>query len=179
MSRLLAAWDELLQSALDGDFDEQQAAIFQIGLILERHNPAITGEQDIYDEELSRDLQRLMLAKDRLVDTINKLLNWATTRKAPADACLFAVSHAPASLVLRPFFAFLVKRGAALDDAAAYVATQIIDDCVRQEPQQVAKMPSLDTVIALLEDWQDAEDDLLADKALFSSRRLNNLMGQA
>ena len=134
MSRLLAAWDELLKTTLQGDYDEQQASIFQIGLILERHNPAIAGEQDLYDEELSRDLQRLMLAPDRLIDTITTLLDWAATRKAPADACLFAVSHAQTSLLLQPFFVYLMKHGASLDDTAAYLAAQIIDDCVRQQP---------------------------------------------
>ena len=179
MNRLLAAWDELLQSALEGDFDEQQAAIFQIGLILERHNPAIAGEQDIYDEELSRDLQRLMLSSDRLVDTINTLLNWAAMRKAPADACLFAISHAQTSLLLQPFVTYLTKYGASLDDTAAYLAVQILDDCVRQQPQQVTRVPSLEQIMTLLDDWQDAEDDLLADKALFTARRLEKLIGQS
>ncbi|MCA9881334.1 MAG: hypothetical protein KC708_00105 [Anaerolineae bacterium] len=178
MSRFLEAWDQLLDSALDADYDEQQMALFQIGLIFERHNPALAGDQEIYDEELSRELQRLMLSKDRLTDAINMLLGWAANNRLPADACLYAVSRADSLIYLQPFLEFLRKQGTRLKDDAAYQAVQILDTCARNHADRIAQVAPAD-LSQLLEQWQDSEDDLLADKAAFVAKRLQNILGSA
>lgn len=179
MSKLLAAWDELLDQAENGDYDEQQDALFQIGLILERHNPAIEGENDLYEESLSRELLRLTLAPSRQTEVLNQLLAWASQDASVADACLYAVSRADVKLMIGHLLEFLHQQGARLKPDAAYQAVTALDICIRSGKQVVIDALATNKPDALLDEWQDDDDDLLADKAMFTLRRMNNLLGDS
>lgn len=176
---MLEAWETLLEQAENGDYDEQQDALFQIGLILERHNPAIEGEPDMYEEALSRELLRLTLAPSRQADAINDLLKWAIQDAAAADACLYAVSRAEVGLVIEPLLQFIQRQGPKMNDEVAYQTVVALDTCLRQGLDAVKQALAKYDPTAQLDEWQDADDDLLADKALFALRRVNHLLGQA
>lgn len=165
MSRIMEAWENLLREAISKDYDDQQNAVFQIGLVLQRHNPYVVPESDIYEDSLSRELLRLTLNESRQTDTVIYLAQLVKNYPKQADSFLFALSNAQPKIVIEPLLALLQEVGAKLKHDAAYQALMALDAALRDGGEAVIPALKAHDISDLLNDWAESKDDLLADKA--------------
>src|SRR5688572_11957538 len=166
MSRIMEAWDALLRQAIANDMDEQQNALFQIGLVLQRHNPHITPESDIYEESLPRDLQRLTLDEKRQTDTVIYLAQLVKNHPKHANSFFFTMSNAQPKVLIEHLLTLLQEVGTKLNTDAAYQALLALDGAIRDGSDKVASALKGQDISALLDTWAESSDDLLAVKAV-------------
>ncbi len=165
MSRIMQAWEELLREAISSDFDEQQFALFQIGLILQRHNPTVPKESDVYEETLSRELLRLTLDESRQKDTVTYLVTLLQTQPQAAASLLYALSQAQPQLVAQPLRDAILAQHKKFDNEAIYQALLALDT-VRKNDDDTAELLAKSTRLqGLLTKWSDHDDDLIGGKA--------------
>jgi len=164
----MQAWEQILRDAISKDYDEQQMALFRIGLVLQRHNPHITPDSDVYEEALSRGLLRLALNEQRQRDTVIYLATMVRHQPKHADSFLFAMSNAQPKILIEPLVELLVDIGEKFGGAAAYQALVAFNNALRDGDDSVREVvkQQADNLIALLDDWSSAKDNLLSEKAL-------------
>jgi len=173
MSRIMQAWEELLREAISSDFDDQQFALFQIGLILQRHNPNIPKESDVYEETLSRELMRLSLDESRQQDTVTYLVTLLETQPQAAASLLYTLSQAQAHLATEPLRDAILARYKKFDNEAIYQALMALDT-VRKNDDDAAELLAKSTRLqGLLTKWSEHDDDLIAGKAESLLGKLN------
>lgn len=177
MSRIMAAWEAVLREAIATDYDDQQNALFQIGLVLQRHNPHIKPESDVYEESLSRDLQRLALDENRQKDTVIYLAQLVKNHPKQADSFIFAMSNAQPKILIEPLLTLLQEVGAKLKTDAAYQALLALEGAIRDGGDTIASVLKAHDISGLLDTWADSSDDLLADKAVSVENRIEKLIG--
>ena len=168
MSKIMQAWENLLRDAVAKDDDTRQYAAFQIALILERHYQPNQDAPTLYEEHLSRELQRLTLSPDRQRDAVQYLLQLAANNLAIADTYLYGVTLANPEVALPQLLDWIVKQGALLNDDAIY---QIVDNLRRvkrlDDPslwQTVVKTP---IVMHFLQDWLSLDNEMIATRVLY------------
>jgi hypothetical protein len=176
MSRVLEAWDQLLRQAVSRDFDEQQYALFQIGLVLQRHNPHVQPETDVYEQELSRDLLRLALDEGRQRDTVTYLCALAKNHPGAADGILYAMSNAQPGILIAPLLQLLKDMGNKLKGDAAYQALLALDGALRIGGQVVRDALQQYDLNELLEKWATSGDDLIVEKAGKVKRQIGRIL---
>ena len=173
----MEAWENLLREAIAQDYDEQQNALFQIGLILQRHNPHIKPESDIYEDSLSRDLLRLTLDDKRQTDTVIYLAQLVKNHPQQADSFFFAMSNAQPKVLIEPLLTLLEEVGARLKPDAAYQALIALEGAIRDGGEAVIPALKAHDIADLLADWAESNDDLLAEKAESVDNRIEKLIG--
>lgn len=168
MSRVMAAWQAVLRQAADSDFDEQQHALFQIGLVLERHN--LAGQQQsahLYEENLPRELLRLTLSLDRQRETVEYLAAMAVKHRRQADSFLYALGRAQPAAMIVPLLTLIQDNGTALPAAAAYQAVTALNNALNQAGDDDTVQSALahhDPRPQLIA-WSEHSDDDLAARA--------------
>jgi len=165
MAKPLDAWESLFREMREGDFDEQQDALFRIGLVLERHNSAIVGESDIYEEALSRQLLRLTLDDGRQRAAINDLVAFAEDEAHVADAALYALGRARVELAVEPLLRLIASQGASWSNNAAYQAVFALDAFFRIDASVAMQALNQIDIRDLLGRWADSDDNMLVEKA--------------
>ena len=111
MSRIMEAWEQVLREAVSSDYDEQQFALLQIGMVLQRHNPHLTMDSDAEEETLSRELLRLTLNHERQTDTVKYLTTLVQNKPKDADTFLYALSNAQPKILVEPLLELLLEVG--------------------------------------------------------------------
>lgn len=175
MSRIMEAWEQLLRDAIANDYDEQQRALFQIGLILQRHNSAITPESDMQEEHLDRTLMRLTLNEQRQRDALTYLATLVRNKPKSAATLLFAVGNAQAALLAQPLLELIATSGNKWDSEATYQALLAVEAVHKHAQGELKQALAQHDIRPLLDRWADGDDDLLADKADLLFMRLNRL----
>lgn len=165
MSRVMEAWQQVLRDAVSSDYDKQQFALFQIGFVLQRHNPHLTMDSDAEDETLSRDLLRLTLNEQKQLDTVNYLVTLVHKHTAQADLFLYALSNAQAKLLAEPLLELLVAVGNKLRPHAAYQALLAVDSILKITGDTYKSAFDTYYIVPILDDWSDLKDELIAKKA--------------
>lgn len=165
MSRIIEAWEALQREALSRDYDEQQFAAFQIGLIMERHNPRVQQDDEVYEENLPRELQRLNLSDDRLRQAVDFLVAMVRSNQQTADTFLYALSRVRAELLLAPLLELMATDGASWSPDAAYHAAGALEQCLRTDMRGMSEKLQQNSPIERLNDWQNSADELLAERA--------------
>lgn len=165
MNRVMQAWEEVLREAISSDFDEQQFALFQIGLILQRHNPNIPKESDVYEETLSRELLRLALDESRQRDTVIYLAILIEKRPQDAASLLYALSQAQVHLLAQPLLDTVLAQHKKFNKEAIYHALLALEIVLRGDdgPAQIIKKST--RLHGLLLSWTEYDDDMIAGKA--------------
>lgn len=176
MSRVMEAWEQLLRDAVASDYDEQQRALFQIGLVLQRHNRAITPESDMQEEHLERELLRLTLNEQRQRDTLTYLATLVRNKAASAAPLLFAMSNAQPQLLAEPLVGLMHSASDKWNIEASYQALLALEAVLKQAPNELKRALLKHNIRPLLDNWAEADDELLADKADLLFVRLNRLL---
>lgn len=179
MSRLLEAWEALQRQATSRDYDEQQYAAFQIGLVLERHNPDLDQSPDVYEENLSRELMRLRLDDDRQRAAIDFLVAMVRSNAQTADTFLYALSRVRADLLLDPLIALIDDRGKNWDDSAAYEAISALTRCLRTLNDVATARKINNGLRTYIDEQADSEDELLSERADNLLQRIDRLLETA
>lgn len=168
MSKIMQAWDNLLRQAVDKDDDTRQYAAFQIALILERHYQPNQDAPTLYEEHLSRELQRLTLSVDRQRDAVQYLLQLATNNLSMADTYLYGVTLSNPELALPQLLDWVVAHGASLNDDAIY---QVVDGLRRVKRLDDASLwqtvENTPVVMHLLHDWVTFEDETIVTRVQY------------
>lgn len=165
MSKIMQAWEQVLREAVSSEYDEREFALFQIGLVLQRHNPHVTPDSDVYEESLSRELLRLRLDEKRQRDTVTYLVTLARQKPKQAATLLFALSNAQPNVLVQPLLALLHDVGAQFDGNGAYQALLALEGVLKYEPETFQQAAQKQDITGRLEAWAEADDELLADKA--------------
>lgn len=176
MSRIMEAWEQTLRDAVSRDYDEQQFAIFQIGLILQRHNPHFKQESDAPEETLSRDLLRLTLDEDRQQNAVDYL--GALIRKYPkqADSFLSAMANAQPKVLAEPLVLLLHEMGDKFKKEAIFQALMALSNVLKQDAESVKPVVQEHDISPLLDDWSEHDDSLIADKADLLAEKIEDLL---
>lgn len=164
-SRVMEAWNQILREAVAADYDTQQFALFQIGLVLQRHNPNINPDTDVTEETLSRELLRLTLNYERQAAAVEYLAALVEKQPENADSFLYAMSNARPPSLVEPLIEVLTTRGATLNDAAAFQALRALEACLRDGDSAVQQQLSQAALDAVLTHWSARDDDLVSEKA--------------
>lgn len=164
-SRVMEAWNQVLREAVHADYDTQQFALFQIGLVLQRHNPNVNPDSDVTEETLSRELLRLTLNYERQAAAVEYLAALVEKQPDNADSFLYAMSNARPPSLVEPLITVLTTRGATLDDAAAFQALRALEFCLRDGDTAVQQRLSQAALDDLLAQWATRDDDLVSEKA--------------
>lgn len=176
MSRVMEAWEQVLREAISSDYDEQQFALFQIGFVLQRHNPYVTLDSDAEEETLSRELLRLTLNEQRQLDTVNYLVTLIHKRTAEADLFLYALGNAQPKILAQPLLELLVAVGNKLKPDAIYQALLAVDGILKHMDDVLIPFFDKHDIIPLLDDWSDLDDDLIAKKADSIAEKIEDLL---
>jgi hypothetical protein len=175
MSRVMDAWNAVLREAVSQDYDEQQFALFQIGLILQRHNPHVQPESDVHQETLSRELLRLTLNHDRQRAAVEYLADSVARYPENADSFLFAMGNAQPMILVEPLLDVIQQHGGTWDANTAYQALLALHGCLRHGDETVKQAIQDAPLDPLLTKWADSSDELLSEKAQVVQRRIQNL----
>jgi hemerythrin-like domain-containing protein len=166
MSRIMQAWEDLLREAVDRDEDTRQYAALRIALILERHYQPNQDAPTLYEDHLSRELQRLTLSESRQRDALQYLLQLATNNKEMADAFLYGVAVANPEIALPLVSSWLKNNAKDLSDTSAYQLVVFLRRIKRREDKALWQTISQETFWQdLLKQWATSEDDDLAQSA--------------
>lgn len=165
MNRLLEAWETLLREATSRDFDTQQNAVFQISLVLERHSGGVPLPNELYEENLSRELLRLTLDDKRQLEAVDFLAAMVRANDATAESFLYALGKAKPALAIDVLLTLCHERGAAWDDGAAYEAVSALLTFFKRGEAVVVAALRDGAPLALLAAWAERDDALLASTA--------------
>lgn len=165
MSRVMEAWEQVLREAISNDHDEQQFALLQIGMVLQRHNPHISLEPDAEEEALSRELMRLSLNEARQSDAIQYLVTLVQNKPKHADTFLFALSNAQPKLLAQPLAELLLEVGKKLSTDAIFQSLMALDGVVKQADASIVAVLTEHDLVPLLDDWSEHGDSMIANKA--------------
>lgn len=177
MSRVMEAWQQVLSDAISSDMDEQQFALFQIGLVLLRHNPTIKQESDIEEETLSRELLRLSLNESRQKDAVNYLATLVRNHPKKADSFFYSMSNAQPSILVEPLLELIQEHGTKLNKDAAYHALLALDTVFKNgRDDDRAKIKEAD-ILDILDELAESNDELLSEKADVIAGKIEKLEG--
>lgn len=179
MSRVMEHWEETLRQAVAKDEDDRENAIFQIGLVLERHYQPNQDAPDLYETNLSRELLRLVLDEKRQQDTILYLITLVKNQPQDAASLIYAVRRSNPALFIQPFMTLLHEYGTQLSNDAAYEVVLALDSCIKSEDESVIAALRSSDLTPLLETWADSKDTLLGGKTKRMMVRLNHLINPA
>lgn len=158
-------WEELLRDAVSSDDDERENALFQIGLILERHHRPNMDAPELYEEHLPRELLRLVLPDVRQKAAAVYLAKLVETQPDDAASALYAMRRAKPLFYIEPLLQLLAERGQHLKFDAAYEASEALLTAAKQPPSTLKDLLKAYDPSALLDDWAEGKDDRLASKA--------------
>jgi hypothetical protein len=161
----LEAWEELLRQAIAKDFDEQQHALFQIGLVLERHSRPNMDAAGLYDENLSRELLRLTLDDDRQAAAALYLATLVRTKPDDAETFLYALGKAKPAAMITPLLTLMQERGTALLPEAAYQAVVALDTCLKAGGDVITAAVKAHDPSDILDEWAENKDPMLSARA--------------
>lgn len=170
----MQAWHDLLREATVSDYDEQQYALFRVGLVLERHNQP-NQSATYYEDHLSRELLRLTLDDKRQGDVVDMLVALVRANLKEADTALYTLSKAKPIVLATPLLHLLRDVGAKLPAKAAYQAVVALDVLIKSGVPDVTEQLQRDAPIALLGRWSEHDDEMLSIKAKFVLERLQDL----
>lgn len=160
----MQAWEAVLREAVSRDEDEREFALFQIGLVLQRHNTTFTIESDVHEETLSRELLRLALNPQRQKDAVEYLATLVRNHPKQADGYLFALSNAQPALVAAPLLALIAEMGARLNSKARYHAVMALEGVLRHADDAIKAALQTHDVTDILAEWEADKDELLASR---------------
>lgn len=176
MSRIMEAWKQVLRDAISSDYDEQQFALLQIGMVLQRHNPHLMMDSDAEDETLSRELLRLTLNHERQSDAVKYLTTLVQTKPESADTFLYALSNAQAIILVEPLLELLLEVGENLKSDAVFQTLISLDGILKHADDTVKEAFNIFDIIPLLDDWAEGDDDLIANKADILADKIVDLL---
>ncbi|MEO1291126.1 MAG: hypothetical protein AAFV93_25610 [Chloroflexota bacterium] len=165
MSRVMEAWEQVLRDAISSDYDEQQFALLQIGMVLQRHNPHISMEVGAEEDALSRELMRLSLNEQRQSDAIQYLVTLVRNHPKNADTFLYALSNAQAKLLAEPLAKLMLDLGKKFSTEAIFQSLMALDGVVKQADEAIIANLTEHDLVPLLDDWSENGDSLIANKA--------------
>jgi hypothetical protein len=165
-------WEDLLRDAVSSDDDERENALFQIGLILERHNRPNPDAPELYESHLPRELLRLVLPDVRQKAAVVYLAKLVETQPDDAASALYAMRRAKPIFYIEPLLQLLVERGKQLKTSAAYEAAEALLTVAKQPPSTLKDLLKAHDPSALLDIWAEGKDDELADKADWALEKL-------
>lgn len=174
----LEAWEELLRDAVSSDEDEQENALFLIGLVLERHHKPNSDAPDLYESNLSRELQRLVLAENRQQAAVIYLAKLVETEPDAAPSALYALRRAKPAIYVEPLLAMLAKHGKSLDPDAAYEACEALLTCGKNPPPNLREALKAYDPTPLLDHWAEMGNEDLADRADWTLEKLSPYLPQ-
>jgi hypothetical protein len=174
----LEAWEELLRQAIAKDFDEQQHALFQIGLILERHSRPNTDAAGLYDENLTRELLRLTLDDERQAAAVLYLATLVRNKPEHTKSFLYAISRAKPEHIITPLLALLRERGKTFAPDAAYQAVVALEACIKAGGAAMMAALRADDPSDLLDEWAESPQTMLADKADWVLEKIEKLLDE-
>lgn len=160
----MQAWEAVLREAISSDEDEREFALFQIGLVLQRHNRTTTIESDVHEETLSRELMRLALSPQRQQDTVEYLTTLVRNHPKHADGYLFVLSNAQPAILAEPLFILVAEAGAKFNKKAQYHAVVALESVLRHADDTVQSALNNHDVTDILSAWEESSDDLLASR---------------
>lgn len=179
MSKIIEAWEEVLREAISKDFDDQQFALFQIGLVLRRHNPFMTPDTDMIEESLPRELLRLALNYDRQRDVVIYLAALVKNHPRQADLFLFALSNAHPDVLVDPLLTLLQELGEKLKPDAAYQAILAIESMLRANTETVKAGFKKHDILSILDTWINSHDELVGDRSASLASRIEAFIAEA
>lgn len=162
------ALNELLETLKNKDFDIRENALFQLGLMLERSNngETLSDAPDIYSDNLSREMLRMVLGKDeqnRVIDALSRLI---ATQKDSRPTAFWTLSKAKGELALIPLLALIKAVGHQLNNEAAYQACLALKEWLNSDlldNEDIQEQLKLQNPTSALERWQESKDERLAD----------------
>jgi hypothetical protein len=175
----LEAWDELLRDAISSDEDEQENALFLIGLILERHHRPNADAPDLYESHLSRELLRLVLADNRQQAAVIYLAKLVETQPDASSSALYALRRAKPAFFIEPLLELLAKHGKSLNPDAAYEACEALIASAKQPPANLKEALAANDPTDLLDHWAEIGDEDLADRADWAWQKLSSYLPNA
>lgn len=167
-------WEQTLRDVIDRDIDVRENALFQIGLVLERHNHPM--EDGNYEGNLPRELMRIVLDDSRQADTIKYLVTLARNAPNQSTTVIYAMCRAQAKLLIQPLLELLREKGNALPSEAAYEALQGLNECLKLGSESIVAALKAQNPREWIARWLNSSDALLAEKAGFSLARLDALL---
>jgi hypothetical protein len=179
MSKVMEHWDNLLRQAIAKDDDERENAIFQIGLILERHYQPNQDAPDLYETNLSRELLRLVLDESRQQDTLLYLITLVKNQSQDAASLIYAIRRANPALFIQPLLKLLGDYGQALTNDAAYEVVLALEACIKAQDDNVVAALRAAELAPLLTVWADGSDTLLGGKTKRMMVRLKQVITPA
>lgn len=175
MSQIMEAWEDVLREAISRDFDVAEMAIFQIGLVLQRHSGPNVDAPEIYETNLPRALQRLVLDESRQRDTVIYLAALLPNYLPHAPSILYALAQAQPHLLAERLPEQLAELGAKLAPAAAYEALRVLERCASVEDAEVQARLRAPALLGLVVRWAESKD---ADLAARAARWLARIEGE-
>lgn len=176
MSRVMAAWEQVLREAVSSDYDEQQFALLQIGLVLQRHNPHLMMDSDAEEEALSRELLRLTLNEQRQEDTVQYLITLVRNHPKNADIFLYSLTNAQSKILTEPLLQLLQDVGEKLNADAIFQSLTAVDNILKHSDENVIELLDKIDIIPLLDDWADGDDTIIANKADILADKIVDLL---
>ncbi|MGB1285465.1 MAG: hypothetical protein ACPG7F_02935 [Aggregatilineales bacterium] len=178
MSRIMQAWERVLNNAVAQDFDTQQDAIFQIGLVLERHHQPNMDAGHLYEDNLPRELQRLTLNEKRQQDAVHYLASMAAQHPGKADGFIYAMGRARPALMIDALLALIAAQDTRMNDAAAYQSVQALLNCLKNPDDTVRAALEQSDPTDTLEAWAERDDDELVAATERALARLDDLFDE-
>jgi hypothetical protein len=174
MSRIMDSWEQTLRDVIDRDMDVRENALFQIGLVLERHSKPM--EDGNYEGNLPRELMRIVLDEQRQADTVKYLVTLARNVPNQSTTVLYALCKAQPPILIQPLLELLREKGNALPSEAAYEALQGLNACLRVASEPIVAALKARNPREWISRWLENSDELLAEKAGFALSRLDALI---
>ena len=175
----LDAWEDLLRDAVSSDEDEQENALFLIGLILERHHKPNADAPDLYETHLSRELLRLALADVRQKAAVVYLAKLVETQPEAGASALYALRRAKPLFYIEPLLDLLAKHGKSLKPDAAFEVCEALITSAKQPPANLKEALMAFDPTDLLDQWAETGDEDLADRADWAWQKLSPYLPNA
>lgn len=169
----LEVWEDLLRDAVSSDEDEQENALFLIGLILERHHKPNADAPDLYETHLSRELLRLALADVRQKAAVVYLAKLVETRPDSAASALYALRRAKPLFYIEPLLDLLARYGKSIQPDAAYEVCEALIASAKQPPTNLKEALQGFDPSDLLDQWAETGDEELADRADWALEKIS------
>lgn len=178
MNRQLSAWDELLKAATAPDYDDMQDAMFQVALILERHNYPARIAVELYEEYLSRDLLRLTLDDQHQSQAIDFLVAMVRARREDADTFLYALGKCKPVLLAKPLVLLMLEQASKWTTDARLEACTALNNVLRVPDEAITALLRMYDPSPILDVWSDHSDEALADQADRVLEKIEQLLGR-
>ncbi len=164
------ALNEMFSELQNKDFDVRENVMFQLGLMLERSNQ---GEQlsvadDIYEENLTREMLRMRLDDNEQNQIIDKLSQVVVTQKDSRPTALWAFAKVKPQLGVIPLLALIQATGHQLNTEAAYQACDALKRWLESDDVEdalVSEQLKLQDPTKIIERWFKSSDDRLSRSA--------------